>query len=337
MLIAEKNKNWIALFVLAIVLLFLILLSITIGRYPISWEVLISYLFREEYADSNLPVVLWDIRLPRIFAAIVTGGALALAGASYQAIFKNPMVSPDILGVSSGAGFGASLGIFLGLPAWGIQFTAFIFGLLAVSMAFSIAKIINRKYESILMLVLTGIIISAVFNALISLIKYVADTDSQLPEITFWLIGSLASINLGELKFVIPAVIIGSVPLLLLSWKMNIMSFGDEEAKAMGINLQRIRIIIVICASLITASVVCVAGLIGWIGLIIPHFARFLVGPNHRIMLPVSILSGACFLLITDDISRNATALEIPLSIIIALIGAPFFLFFLANSSRKIQ
>ena len=218
---------------------------------------------------------------------------------------------------------------------WGIQLTAFIFGLVAVAIAFSIAKVVNRKYEPILMLVLSGIITSAIFNALISLIKYVADTDNQLPEITFWLIGSLSSIDIGELKYVIPVVIAGSIPLLLLSWKMNILSFGDEEARSMGINTNRIRITIVVCASLITASVVCISGLIGWIGLIIPHFARFLVGPNHRIMMPTAMLLGAAFLLITDDISRSATTIEIPLSIIISLIGAPFFLFFLANSSRK--
>ena len=185
------------------------------------------------------------------------------------------------------------------------------------------------------MLFRSGIITSAIFNALISLIKYVADTDNQLPEITFWLIGGLSSIDIGELKYVIPVVIAGSIPLLLLSWKMNILSFGDEEARSMGINTNRIRITIVVCASLITASVVCISGLIGWIGLIIPHFARFLVGPNHRIMMPTAMLLGAAFLLITDDISRSATTIEIPLSIIISLIGAPFFLFFLANSSRK--
>lgn len=316
-------------------LLVLIVYSITVGRYPITLSMLVDYLIKGENSDSNLALVLFDIRIPRILAALITGGALALAGASYQAIFRNPMVSPDLLGVSSGAGFGASLGIFLSLPMWGVQLTAFLFGLLAVAIAFSIAKVVNRKYEPILMLVLSGIITSAIFNALISLIKYVADTDNQLPEITFWLIGSLSAIDIGELKYVIPIVIVGSIPLLLLSWKMNILSFGDEEAKAMGINTNRIRITIVVCASLITASVVCVSGLIGWIGLIIPHFARFLVGPNHRIMMPTALFLGAAFLLITDDLSRSATSVEIPLSIIISLIGAPFFLFFLANSSRK--
>ena len=328
-------RNQLILYIIIGFLLVLIVYSLTVGRYPITLSMLIDYLIEGKSANSNLSLVLFDIRVPRIIAALVTGGALALAGASYQAIFRNPMVSPDILGVSSGAGFGASLGIFLSLPMWGIQLTAFIFGLVAVAIAFSIAKVVNRKYEPILMLVLSGIITSAIFNALISLIKYVADTDNQLPEITFWLIGSLSSIDIGELKYVIPVVIAGSIPLLLLSWKMNILSFGDEEARSMGINTNRIRITIVVCASLITASVVCISGLIGWIGLIIPHFARFLVGPNHRIMMPTAMLLGAAFLLITDDISRSATTIEIPLSIIISLIGAPFFLFFLANSSRK--
>ena len=328
-------RNQLILYTIIGFLLVLIIYSITVGRYPITFSMLVDYFIKGESSDTNLALVLFDIRIPRILAALITGGALALAGASYQAIFRNPMVSPDILGVSSGAGFGASLGIFLSFPIWGIQLTAFLFGLLAVAIAFSIAKVVNRKYEPILMLVLSGIITSAIFNALISLIKYVADTDNQLPEITFWLIGSLSAIDMDELKYVIPIVVAGSIPLLLLSWKMNILSFGDEEAKSMGINTNRIRVTIVICASLITASVVCVSGLIGWIGLIIPHFARFLVGPNHRIMLPTSLFLGAAFLLITDDLSRSATSVEIPLSIIISLIGAPFFLFFLANSARK--
>ena len=335
MALSISMRNQFIVYIIMAMLVVMVIYSVTVGRYPITLEMLTDFFLLGESHDSNLQLVLFDIRLPRIVAALVTGGALALAGASYQAIFRNPMVSPDILGVSSGAGFGASLGIFLSFPVWGVQLTAFLFGLLAVSIAFSIAKVVNRKYEPILMLVLSGIITSAIFNALISLIKYVADTDNQLPEITFWLIGSLASVDMGELKFVIPVVIAGSIPLLLLSWKMNILSFGDEEAKSMGVNTQRIRITIVICASLITASVVCVSGLIGWIGLIIPHFARFLVGPNHRIMLPVAMMIGAAFLLLTDDLSRSATSVEIPLSVIISLIGAPFFLFFLANSSRK--
>ena len=328
-------RNQLILYTIIGFLLVLIIYSITVGRYPITFSMLVDYFIKGESSDTNLALVLFDIRIPRILAALITGGALALAGASYQAIFRNPMVSPDILGVSSGAGFGASLGIFLSFPIWGIQLTAFLFGLLAVAIAFSIAKVVNRKYEPILMLVLSGIITSAIFNALISLIKYVADTDNQLPEITFWLIGSLSAIDMDELKYVIPIVVAGSIPLLVFSWKMNILSFCDEEAKSMGINTNRIRVTIVICASLITASVVCVSGLIGWIGLIIPHFARFLVGPNHRIMLPTSLFLGAAFLLITDDLSRSATSVEIPLSIIISLIGAPFFLFFLANSARK--
>ena len=328
-------RNRILTYIIIVLLIIAIIFSLTVGRYTITLDMLTEYFWHGVNDDSNLRLVLFDIRIPRIFAALFIGGALALAGASYQAIFRNPMVSPDILGVSSGAGFGASLGIFLSLPIWGIQLSAFLFGLLAVSIAFSIAKVVNRKYEPILMLVLSGIITSAIFNALISLIKYVADTDNQLPEITFWLIGSLASIDVAELKYVIPIVIVGSIPLFLLSWKMNILSFGEEEAKAMGINTQLVRLSIVICASLITASVVCISGLIGWIGLIIPHFARFLVGPNHRVMLPIATMLGSIFLLITDDISRSATSVEIPISIIIALIGAPFFLFFLANSSRK--
>ena len=185
------------------------------------------------------------------------------------------------------------------------------------------------------MLVLAGMVTGAIFNALISLMKYLADSDSKLPDITFWLMGSLAGITMEELKVVLPIVLLGILPILLLSWRLNVLSFGDEEAKTLGINTTQLRIIIISCASLITASVVCVSGLIGWVGLIIPHFARFLVGPNHKVMLPTAFLSGSIFMLVIDDVARSASSLEIPLGILISLIGAPLFLVFLARSTKK--
>lgn len=320
---------------LIVVLIVSVLFSACLGRYPLSVSDLLTYLFTGRSVDSSLPTVLLNVRLPRIIGALIIGGVLAIAGTAYQGLFRNPMVSPDILGVSAGAGFGASLAITLSFSLIGIQLTAFFFGLVAVFLALFVSRIIGKNHDKILMLVLSGMVTGAIFNALISLMKYIADSDSKLPDITFWLMGSLAGITMNEIKVVLPLVIVGVVPLFLLGWKLNVLSFGDEEAKTLGVNTGRLRVIIICCASLITASVVCISGLIGWIGLIIPHFARFLVGPNHRHLLPASFLSGSIFMLLVDDVARSATSLEIPLGILISLIGAPLFLVFLSKSTKK--
>lgn len=331
----EGRKLTLIFIGLGILLLASVLFSACLGRYPLSVSDLFTYLFTGRSMDSSLPTVLLNVRLPRILGALLVGGVLAIAGTAYQGLFRNPMVSPDILGVSSGAGFGASLAIMLSFSLIGIQLMAFFFGLAAVLLALFVSRIIGKNHDKILMLVLSGMVTAAIFNALISLMKYFADSDTKLPDITFWLMGSLASITMDEIKIVLPIVLIGILPLILLSWKMNVLSLGDEEAKALGINTGRLRIIVICCASLITASVVCISGLIGWIGLIIPHFARSLVGPNHRFLLPASFLSGSIFMLLIDDVARSATSLEIPLGILISLIGAPLFLVFLSKSTKK--
>ena len=320
---------------LSVVLLISVLFSACLGRYPLLVSDLLTYVFTGRSIDTSLPTVLLNVRLPRIIGALTVGGVLAIAGTAYQGLFRNPMVSPDILGVSSGAGFGASLAITLSFSLLGIQLMAFGFGLIAVFLALFVSRIIGKNHDKILMLVLSGMVTGAIFNALISLMKYLADSDTKLPDITFWLMGSLSSITFDEIKIVLPLVILGIVPMLLLGWKLNVLSFGDEEAKALGVNTGRLRVIVICCASLITASVVCIAGLIGWIGLIIPHFARFLVGPNHKYLLPASFLLGSIFMLWVDDVARSATALEIPLGILISLIGAPLFLVFLSKSTKK--
>jgi len=320
---------------LILMLIASVLFSACLGRYPLSVSDLLRYLFSGQSVDASLPTVLLNVRLPRIVGATIVGGVLAIAGAAYQGLFRNPMVSPDILGVSSGAGFGASLAITLSFSLLGIQLMAFSFGLLSVFLALFVSRIIGKNHDKILMLVLSGMVTGAIFNALISLMKYIADSDTKLPDITFWLMGSLSSITFDELKVVLPLVLLGTVPIFLLGWKLNVLSFGDEEAKALGVNTGRLRVIVICCASLITASVVCIAGLIGWVGLIVPHFARFLVGPNHKYLLPASFLSGSIFMLLVDDVARSATSLEIPLGILISLIGAPLFLVFLSKSTKK--
>jgi len=331
----DSRKVTFILIGLGILIIISVLFSACLGRYPLSLSDLLTYLFTGRSIDTSLPTVLLNVRLPRIIGAIIVGGVLAIAGAAYQGLFRNPMVSPDILGVSSGAGFGASLAIMLSFSLLGIQLMAFFFGLSAVFLAIFVSKIIGKNHDKILMLVLSGMVTGAIFNALISLMKYVADSDTKLPDITFWLMGSLSSITMDEIKVVLPIIITGILPLFLLSWRINVLSFGEEEAKALGINTGRLRIIVICCASLITASVVCISGLIGWIGLIIPHFTRFLVGPNHRYLFPASFLTGSIFMLLIDNVARSATSLEIPLGILISLIGAPLFLVFLSKSTKK--
>ena len=331
-----ESKKLTFIFVgLLVMLIVSVLFSACLGRYLLSVSDLLTYLLTGRSVDTSLPTVLLNVRLPRIIGALIAGGVLAIAGTAYQGLFRNPMVSPDILGVSSGAGFGASLAITLSFSLIGIQLTAFFFGLIAVFLALFVSRIIGKHHDKILMLVLSGMVTGAIFNALISLMKYIADSDSKLPDITFWLMGSLANISFDQIKVVLPLVIMGTIPMFLLGWKLNVLSFGDEEAKALGVNTGRLRVIIICCASLITASVVCISGLIGWVGLIIPHFARFLVGPNHKFLLPAAFLSGSIFMLLVDDVARSATSLEIPLGILISLIGAPLFLIFLSKSTKK--
>ena len=309
--------------------------SLQNGRYPVSGTQLLSLLLDGRCKDPHLHTVMYNIRLPRIIAAIAVGGALSLAGAAYQGMFRNPMVSPDILGVSSGAGFGAALAILLSLPVAGVQASAFAGGILAVVLAISISRSIGRHHNAILVLVLSGIIISALFSALISLAKFSADPENRLPAITFWLMGSLADIRLQELPTVLALVAAGSLPILLSGWRLNVLSFGEDEAKALGIHTSRVRMIVIGCATLVTASVIALSGLIGWIGLVMPHAARMISGPDHRIQLPVSFLLGGLALLVFDNIARSVTASEIPIGIITALAGAPFFIILLKLTSRK--
>ncbi|KAA6301758.1 MAG: iron complex transport system permease protein [Candidatus Ordinivivax streblomastigis] len=323
----------IALFVL---LVLVTLVSFSLGRYPIAVSELLDYLFTGSFADENIPILISQVRMPRIIGAILAGGGLAISGAAYQGLFRNPMVSPDLLGVSSGAGFGAALAIILSMGILGIQMMAFVTGVGAVLFTLFVSRIIGQNHDKILMLVLSGMVVGSLFSALLSLMKYIADSESKLPDITFWLMGSLAEVSLKELTVVAPVVLLALIPLLLTSWKLNVLSFGDGEASTMGVNTRQLRLTVIGCASLITASIVCITGLIGWVGLIIPHIARFMVGANHRILLPASFLLGASFMLIIDDLARTVSTLEIPLGIITSLIGAPLFLFLLKFSSKKV-
>ncbi len=309
--------------------------SAGIGRYPVSPAAILSWMATGRSVDANVPFILLNIRLPRLIAAITAGGALALSGAAYQGLFRNPMVSPDILGVSSGSGFGAALGILLSLPVAGVQIMSFTGGITAVLVAMAVSRSIGRGHDSVLVLVLSGIVISSLFGALLSMLKYVADPLDKLPAITYWLMGSLADIRMSELSIVIPLVITGAVPLMLISWRLNVLSFGEDEARSLGLNTGLMRGVVIVCATLVSASIISLSGIIGWVGLVVPHIARFVAGPNHRILFPVSFLFGAMFLLVVDTLARSAASVEIPIGIITAVAGAPFFIYVMKKSSMK--
>ncbi len=305
----------------------LIVLSLLYGRYPISlrswWQLLVA-----PDPNSLANIVLLQVRLPRVLAGLIIGGGLAVSGAAFQGLFRNPMASPDILGAYAGAGFGASIGILFGFSIVGIQLLGIVGGMAAMVLVWSLAAVATRAGgDPTLILILVGIIVREAGMALIRLVEYVADPHGKLAAITFWLVGGLAAINPHDLKFAAGPILVGAIPLLLLRWRLNVLSFGEEEAKALGVNPWRLRAIIIVCSALICAAVVSVAGMIMWVGLVIPHLARMLVGANHKALMPASFLLGSCYLLLVDDCARGLFALEVPLGILTSIIGVPFFLY----------
>jgi iron complex transport system permease protein len=319
----------------------LALLAFAVGKYPVTPQqvgaVLLAKLIGSTpYVSASVEAVIWQVRLPRVLAAILVGAALSAAGATYQGLFRNPLVSPDILGVAAGAGLGAVVGIFLSLPVALIQALAFAGGLGAVLVVYGIGNAM-RGHDPILVLVLAGVAVGTLLGAGISLIKILADPYNQLPAITFWLLGSLTAVTIGDVAAVVPAILLGLAPLFLLRWRMNLMSLGDEEAKALGVDTATMRAVFIAAATLMTAAAVSVAGIVGWIGLVIPHVARLLVGPDFGRLMPVSILLGAGFLLGVDTLARTIAAIEVPLGIVTAVVGAPFFLWLLATARRSWQ
>jgi iron complex transport system permease protein len=311
-----------------------LLLALAVGPFPLRLADVARALARLFGAADGAPgpgeIVFMRVRLPRVAAAALVGAALAGAGTAYQTLFRNPLVSPDILGVSSGAGLGAVLGILLSFPVAGIQTLAFGFGLGTVALVYLIAAALHG-HDRTLVLVLSGVVVGALAGACISLVKILADPYDQLPAITFWLLGSLAGVKLADLAVVAPLVIVSLVPLILLRWRIGVLSLGDDEARALGVDVPRLRLLVIGAATLMTASVVAISGVIGWIGLMIPHIARMLVGPNFDRLLPAAMLMGAAFLLLVDTLARTIARIETPLGILTAVLGAPFFLWLLAR------
>lgn len=318
---------------LAVLLALLVVIAASIGAYPIGIADILTAAGRALTGQAPVtPVdtVLFEVRLPRVLAGVLEGAALAAAGAAYQGLFRNPLVSPDILGVSSGAGLGAVIGIFLSLPIWAIQLSAFVAGLATVAVVYLIARMVRGR-EPVLVLVLAGVVVGSLTGAAISLLKILADPYDQLPAIVFWLLGSLSSIRNADVVNSAPLVLAALVPLILLRWRINVLSLGDEEAKALGVNSGRLRLIVIVAATLMTASVVAISGVIGWVGLVIPHLARMLVGPSFERLLPAAMLMGGGYLLLVDTLARSMAATEVPIGILTAIIGAPFFLWLLAR------
>jgi iron complex transport system permease protein len=279
---------------------------------------------------ASVETIVLQIRLPRAILAMFVGAGLSVSGAAFQGMFRNPLVSPDILGVTAASGFGAALALLLSRGAFELELIAFLFGILGVGLTYLLA----RTYRStpVLMLVLSGVIVAAFFSALLSGAKYLADPDSKLPVITYWLLGSLNGASMRSLSLALPPIVLGGAGLMLVRWRLNVLSMGDAEARSLGVRTDRLKGIIIVCTTLITAAAVSVCGIVGWVGLVIPHLARMWVGPDHRALLPAACSIGATYLLLIDDVARTASASEIPLGILTAIVGAPFFAYLLRKT-----
>lgn len=327
-------KKWksILLWVLPLVLA---IASLGIGRFEVDFvtvvKILGSHIFPVEETWTQMEYnVVMTVRLPRIILALLIGAGLSISGAAFQGMFANPLVSADILGVAAGAGFGASIGILLFGNGYVTQGFALVFGLAAIAFTYLIGG--SGRNMPIFMLVLAGVVTSALFNALISLTKFVADPEEKLPAITYWLMGSLGTASYRDLWTAGPIILVGMFILLALRWRINLLTLPDDEAKSLGINVVRMKWLVIAGATLCTAAAVAVAGIVGWVGLIIPHIARMFVGSNNERVLPMSIALGGAYLLIIDTMARSVTAAEIPLSILTAIVGAPFFAYLLRRT-----
>ena len=325
------KKHNIAIF--AFIFTFALIISFAIGRYSISPISLIKALFGFSITAQEKTII-FNLRLPRIIIAAFLGAGLSLSGLVYQGIFQNPMVSPDLLGSTSGAGFGAALAILLGLSYLEITLVSFLFGILAVSFVLLISS--RVRGNPTLTLVLSGMMVSSVFSALISFIKLIADPEEALPQITYFLMGSLSSVRKEDILPVVILIVIAIVPIVILRWSLNIMTQGEEEAKALGVNTKAVRLASIISATIVTATATSLCGMISYVGLVIPHLVRMITGCDYRKTVPASILLGSSFLLLVDTISRSIATVELPIGILTSLIGAPFFLYLIVREAKKL-
>lgn len=333
---ASRRARFVVL-ALALILIGATVISLLLGRYPIDPAQAVAMLVNQIVPldpiwTEQQATLFFNVRLPRILLALMVGCCLACAGAAYQGTFQNPLVSPDILGASQGAAFGAAVAILLGVSSFATSLFAFGFSLLTVLLVLLIST--RARGNHMMVVVLAGVMVSSLFQAGVSYAKLVADPTDELADITYWLMGSLTGANMRDIGMVLPIMLIGCATLFALRWRINILTMGDDEAATMGVNARRTRIVVIIAATLVTAASVCVTGMIGWVGLVIPHLCRMLVGADYRRLIPASMLMGASFLLIVDDVARLATTAEIPIGILTAFVGAPFFLYLITRKKK---
>ena len=325
---------------LAVLLAVVFFIALCAGRYSIRVTEVVRILASSVFDvtqtwDDKAYGVIFTLRLPRTIGAVLVGAALSLAGAAYQGVFKNPLVSPDLLGVSSGACVGAAIAILLGMNSLGVQTLAFAVGIGAVTLTMLIPRLFRSS--SMMMLVLSGVIVRGMMDSVVGVIKYIADPETQLADITYWTLGSLVKVLSSDLFAIAPVIAAGCLMVLLLSWRINILSLGEQEARALGVHVGFVRGVVIICSTLLTASAVCVCGTIGWVGLVIPHLSRITVGQDNTKSIPVSLLMGAIFMVAIDTLARVLTSLELPLSILTGIIGAPFYFMVLAGQRMSLS
>ncbi len=309
----------------------IMILSLGVGFYKMNLVDIVNVI-TGNLSDSNHIIIL-NIRIPRIIAAFLIGAALSISGATYQGVLKNPLVSPDILGVASGAGMGAATAIMLNLSLLYIQLFAFAGGILAVSIAFLVSR--KVKFDSRVSLILSGMLVGSLAFSVTSMLKYFADTQNQLPDITHWLMGSLSKVDTQAILFALPFMVVGFIILYLMRFRLNVLSLSDVEASSIGLNTKKSMASVITGATLLCSSAVCLGGLIGWIGLMIPHITRSLVGPQYRKLLPVTAMLGGIFLVVMDDIVRSISVVEIPIGLAISFIGAPFFYMLIKKGKKR--
>ncbi|MBQ7785189.1 MAG: iron ABC transporter permease [Clostridia bacterium] len=331
------QKNRMMLVLMGMLLAGAVLLSLCVGRYAVNVRELLGICASwaadiEPFWSAQTEIVFMNIRLPRVLLACLVGASLAGAGAAYQGVFQNPMASPDLLGASAGAAFGAALAILLNAPRGGVTAAAFAGAILAIVLVWTVGRFARGK--QVLTLVLAGMMISSLFQAGTSYIKLAADPANQLPAITYWMMGSLSGARRDDVAFALVPMVLGMAPLLLLRWRLNLLTLGDDEARTLGVNVSAVRLTVIVCSTLLTAAAVSVSGTIGWVGLVVPHLARRLIGNDYRYLMPASLMGGALFLLLVDDVSRNMAATEIPLGILTAFLGAPFFLWLILRKGE---
>ncbi len=322
---------------LAVLVVVIMFVSLALGRFSIPPDQAVKMILNnivpinQTWTDQQA-ALFFNVRLPRVLMALLVGCCLSVAGAAYQGTFQNPLVAPDILGASQGAAFGAAVAILMHFSDWGISINAFCWSLFTVFLVLVISA--HARGNHITVVVLAGVMVSSLFSAGVSYAKLVADPNDELAEITYWLMGSVTGASMSGIANVFPIMLVGSIILFVVRWRINILTMGDDEAATMGVNARKIRLLIIIAATLVTAASVCVTGMIGWVGLVIPHLCRMLVGADYRKLIPASMLMGSGFLLLVDDIARLATAQEIPIGILTAFVGAPFFLFLITRKKR---